>query len=326
MKRILTLILSVLFAFGLTSCSKPIEGNFTFVAPDGAPALAIAKFINDDENFGTEANFEYSVVSSGAINNAIVSSASDFVVMPLNSATKLYKNKEEDYVMYVMAAVLTHGNFYIMSKADIDDVQDLIGRVVFVPNPGKVPDWTFQAALKGLNIDYQESDQPVSGKVAIKYFNSPQEFNALLIQNPENVGLVPEPAVSVLKGKGVSAVLDLQQMFDAEKSAYPQAVLMVKKSVAEKHPELITKIGNAFSTNVEWVKSNPTLAVNAVKAKFETTSLNPDVINSATVDGCKIFWQSATNAKLEVNAYIQRITQIDQISASIVGDDFFFKG
>jgi hypothetical protein len=101
---------------------------------------------------------------------------------------------------------------------------------------------------------------------------------------------------------------------------------MVKKSVAEKHPELITKIGNAFSTNVEWVKSNPTLAVNAVKAKFETTSLNPDVINSATVDGCKIFWQSATNAKLEINAYIQRITQIDQVSASIVGDDFFFKG
>ena len=324
MKRILTLILSVLFAFGLTSCSKPIEGDFTFVAPDGAPALAIAKFINDDENFGTEANFEYSVVSSTAINNAILGSASDFVVMPLNSATKLYKNNgKEDYVM---AAVLTHGNFYIMSKADIDDVQDLIGRVVFVPNPGKVPDWTFQAALKGLNVEYVKNDQPVSGKVAIKYFNSPQDFNALLIQNPENVGLVPEPAVSVLKGKGVSAVLDLQQMFDAEKSAYPQAVLMVKKSVAEKHPELITKIGNAFSTNVEWVKSNPSSAVNAVKAKFETTTLNPDVINSATVDGCKIFWQSATDAKTEVNAYIQRITQIDQVSASIVGDDFFFKG
>ncbi len=324
MKRILTLILSVLFVFGLTSCSKHIEGDFTFVAPDGAPALAIAKLVNDDENFGTEANFEYSVVSSNSINNAIISSASDFVVMPLNAATKLYKNNGK--ADYVMAAVLTHGNFYIMSKANIEDVQDLIGRVVFVPNRGKVPDWTFQASLKGLNIEYVESDQPVSGKVAIKYFNTPQEFNALLIQNPENVGLVPEPAVSVLKSKGVSAVLDLQQMFDGERKAYPQAVLMVKKSVVEKYPELITKIGNAFSANVEWVKNNPTLAVNAIKGKFETTTLNPDTINGATVDGCKILWQSATEAKSQVNAYIQRIIQVDPVSAVAVGDDFFFKG
>ena len=327
MKKLFSLIVALLTLIGivvLPACAPKVEGVFNVVAPDGAPALAIAKFISDDENFDTDATFNYSVVSSTAINNAIVGDGAEFVVMPINAATKLYTNNgKEDYVM---AAVLTHGNFYVMSKANIVSVNDLIGRVVFVPNPGKVPDWTFKAALSGLGIEYVDSDQAVSGKVAIKYFNTPQEFNAMLIQNPEAVGLVPEPAVSVLKGKGVNAVLDLQEMYDSVGKAYPQAVLMVKKSVVEKYPSLINKMKNKFSDNVLWVKNNPISAVQAVKGKFDATTLNPDTITSNTVDGCKIYWQTASDAKIQVNEYIRRITEINSAAANTVTDQFFFKG
>lgn len=327
MKRLLTILLGLITSLGCLfacACAPKIEGTFSVVAPDGAPALAIAKFINDGEDFDTDATFNYSVVSSTAINGAIVNSAADFVVMPVNAATKLYTNNgKEDYYM---AAVLTHGNFYVMSKSDIDTPQDLIGRVVFVPNRGKVPDWTFKAALKGLGIEYVDSDQPVSGKVAIKYFESPAQFNPQLIANPQAVGLVPEPAVSVLKGKGVNVVLDLQVMFDQENAAYPQAVLMVKKSVADKYPNLIEKMAAKFNDNVTWVKTNPSAAVQAVKGKFETSTLNAETITTATIDGCKISWQSAKDAKAQVNAYIERIREVNPAAASVVTDQFFYQG
>ncbi len=324
MKKFLAFILGFVIAvvFSISACKgREIEGSFTFVVPDGAPALSIAKFINDDENFGTKATFSYSVVSSAEINKAITVDKADLVVMPLNAATKLY-NADNDN-LYKMAAVVTHGNFYVMSKTSISSVNDLIGRVVFVPNPGKVPDWTFKSALSVNGVEYVVSDEAVNGKVAIKYYNTPQEFNALLIQNSSAFGLVPEPAVSVLKSKGVNAVLDLQEVFDSQNKAYPQAVLMVKVSVCEEFPSLIEKIENAFNSNVEWVKQNPANAVNAIKNKFAESTLNASVISSETVEGCKIYYEKASVAKNVVNTYIERIRAIDEVSANLVGNDFY---
>ena len=233
MKKLIALIISILTLsvsiFSLSACTRKIEGDYTFVAPDGAPALAIAKFINDNEDFGTDATFDYKIVSSTAINTAITVDKADLVIVPLNAATKIY-NADKDNP-YQLISVVTHGNFYLMSKTNLSSANDLIGKVVFVPNPGKVPDWTFKCALSSLGLEFVVSDTAVNGKVAIKYYNTPQEFNALLIQNATAIGLVPEPAVSVLKGKGVSVQLDLQEMYDAENKAYPQAVLLAKKSL-----------------------------------------------------------------------------------------------
>lgn len=326
MKRLLALILAslslCLSIFALSGCEKKIEGDFTFVAPDGAPALSIAKFIHDEENFGTDATFNYKVVSSTEINNAILKDKSDLIILPLNAATKLY-NAVED-CNYQMISVVTHGNFYVMSKTALLSPSDLVGKVVFVPNPGKVPDWTFKVALKNNDLEYVVSDVPVENKVAIKYYNTPAEFNALLIQNASAVGLVPEPAVSVLKGKGVSVQLDLQKMYDPEKQAYPQAVLLARKDLVSEYPSLVQRIENAFPLNVSWVKENPQSAVNAVKGKFDATTLNANVINSSTIDGCKIFWQSAKDAKSDVSGYIQNIRSIDQTSSNLVNEGFFF--
>ena len=325
MKKLFAVLISILSLssiFSLSACGKKIEGDYTFVAPDGAPALAIAKFIADNEDFGTDATFNYSVVSSTGINASLTVDKADLIIMPLNAATKLYNADSEN--PYQMISVVTHGNFYVMSKTTLSSANDLLGKVIFVPNPGKVPDWTFKCALQGLNLEFVVSNTPVNGKVAIQYFNTPQDFNALLIQNPSAIGLVPEPAVSVLKSKGVSVQLDLQQMYDADLMAYPQAVLLAKKSLIDKYPSLVKKIGDAFPVNVNWVKDNPALAVNAIKGKFSTTTLNPDVITSDTVDGCKIYWQKASDAKAEVQNYINKLREIDVASANAVTDDFFF--
>ena len=46
-----------------------------------------------------------------------------------------------------MVAVITHGNFYIISTEEII-VNDLKGKQIAVPMKGAVPDWTLQMTLK----------------------------------------------------------------------------------------------------------------------------------------------------------------------------------
>lgn len=129
--------------------------NFTFYAPDGAPALSIAKFISDGENFVEGASFDYRVVVADNIakymNGAL--GKADFIVLPVNAASKLYKTQK-----YTMVSVLTHGNLYIMAKVKDGNTQisldDLNGKKIGVIGQGLVPDLTLKTVLSKNTFEY----------------------------------------------------------------------------------------------------------------------------------------------------------------------------
>ena len=135
--------------------SKEVESSgkeeFFFVVPDGAPALAVAKFMNDNEDFTTGLPFNYSVVAANNIGSFMQQGKADIMIMPINAASKLYKANASD--PYQMVAIITHGNLYIVSDEEIT-LADLSEREVAVIGQGLVPDLTFKAVLKkhGMNF------------------------------------------------------------------------------------------------------------------------------------------------------------------------------
>ena len=123
--------------------------KLTVCVPDGAPALAIAKLISDNNALGTGKTVEYKVVSADKIGAFITQGKADIIIMPVNAASKTYKKYAAD--TYKMAAVVTHGNLYIMSNEKLK-VEDLNGKTVGVIGQGNVPDLTFRAIMKAENI------------------------------------------------------------------------------------------------------------------------------------------------------------------------------
>lgn len=329
----LTLILSIT-AICVGGCGADKGGNdgtLSFYAPDGAPALAIAKFINDGENFGLDANVEYEVVSSGKIGGVMAKGDGDFIVMPVNLASKLYKGNEKS--AYVMTAVITHGNLYLMSSDGIETLEQLKGKVVGVIGQGLVPDLTFRAVLSDNNLagDIVEGDTPSAGKITLRYFSRADELIPMLKQGKLTVGLLPEPAATNLTKVSTDkkwTSVDLQALYDAQTKAYPQAVLMVKKSLYDANKSKINGMKTFFDQNIQWIKQNVSDAVNAVNGKLEaglTPSLNQNNITEKVIDNCKIYYQSATDAKSSVENYIDKIIALNPQSASVVGQDFFAK-
>lgn len=336
MKKFLTLFIAALTAmtsvfFG--ACSKDGSVTVSVYAPDGAPALAIAKFINDNETFGTARNFEYNVVKESEINNAVLMNKADIVILPLNAATKIYKQSEANTTLadYALGAVITHGNFYLMSKTELSSASDLVGKVVYAPTENKVPDLTLRSALKQAGIEYEttsDGTQAVSGKVVVsfKFAGNVPSINATLISTEAAVGLIPEPAASNLKAQTSGAVdfrLSLQEMYDGETQSYPQAVLMIKRGTAETNAELIGKISAAFDGAVTWAKQNVSDAVAAVKSVYAASTLNEKTLTESAIENCKIYWEGSAAAKNSVNAYIQNIRKIDENAVNVVTDDFF---
>ncbi len=327
MKKFWALILSMIFAvacLSFTACGKEESKEYSFVAPDGAPALAIAKFISDKENFGLNASVNYSVTNADNIGLALSKNTGDFVIAPVNLASKLYDAGNESYKM---VSVITHGNLYILSKTQIS-VQDLKGKVIGAIGKGAVPGLTLSAVLEKNGLEYVESDVPVSDKVAVRYFSQASDLIPQLKTGKLEIGLLPEPAATNLTkmASDFAYRLDVQELYDAETKAYPQAVLMVKTSILNENSNLVETLKNKFDLNVEWVKNNTESAVNAVNGALVegiTASLKATAINEGVVDNCKIYWQSSLDAVTSVTNYINDLIALNSASAKAVTVNFF---
>lgn len=134
------------------------EGKVKVYAPDGAPALGLAKLMAEDISFGEKVEMQYSIVDASLIQTFVAGAnpAADICVLPVNLAVKLLGTGER----YKLLGTLTHGNLYLLSKDGTkitsENLSDLKGKTVGVINLAAVPGLTFKLILKNNGIDYAE--------------------------------------------------------------------------------------------------------------------------------------------------------------------------
>ncbi len=166
----------------------------------------------------------------------------------------------------------------------------------------------------------------------VKYIDANSVMNSL-IDDSLDFGLLPEPAATKLedvKGEGYDWYrLDVQELYNSETKAYPQAVLMVKNSVLEDFPSVVSSLKAEMINATTYAKSNTDSVVNAISEKYSSTSLKPaQHLTGDTIDNCKIYWEDATSAKNSVNAYLNDILSssvgLGITVANKVEDSFFY--
>ena len=298
MKRIIVAILLVattlisVCAFG--ACVNEDDG-YTLVAPDGAPALALAGIENTVKTQTDTYNIKKSVVSSGVISTEAVKS--DIAIVPANLAANLY-NKGNDIRLL---AVVTNGNLFVLSNSDeqVSDLSALVGKMVYSIGQGSVPDMIFQSLLKNAGITYAQGEKATEGKVTIKYMTDGSEVMsqmALAKKDGENVfGVLAEPAVTnAINKQGFKEVFNLQK---------------------------------AFSDNALWVAENPSEAVENIKTVYAQTSLSTS-ITADVVRRCNVKTIAMPDGKAY---YEQMLDAVMQINANAIGgklpaQEFYFAG
>lgn len=182
--------------------------------PDGAPALGFAKLMHDDNKLG-KTNLTYTVVDANTIGSYVQKETATMAVLPVNAASKLCGTGEK----YKMAAVLTHGNLFVIGKTEAATLDDLKGKVVAVVNRENVPGLTFKALLKKNNIGYVDGnagDKATNGKVTLVGIDGTGV--AAAVKTYDQV-VAPEPAVSnVTKKTGAKINMNLQTLWNRSES------------------------------------------------------------------------------------------------------------
>ena len=124
MKKFLaTILLAVILtvaAIGITACNNGSAAVIDVYAPDGAPALALAKLMSEEESFGESVS--YHIVDAGTLASRVTAEDddknADLIIMPVNMASKLLN----DGSRYKMLGTVTHGNLFILANKNTEQL------------------------------------------------------------------------------------------------------------------------------------------------------------------------------------------------------------
>ena len=167
MKKFITVFLCALVpALTLFTACGEKSGAVSVYVPDGAPALAIARLLAEDADFGREVN--YSVVGAEEIKSTVTaadaSKNADICILPVNTASKLLGGGDK----YRMLGVVTHGNLFIAGNSEKENITPdnfkglLEGKKVGVVN---LPAFPGSAFKRNSRISRTWADQSISPPV-----------------------------------------------------------------------------------------------------------------------------------------------------------------
>ena len=292
MKKIFTVLISLFLMSGiLVGCDsnskeeviKTVKVNIG--APDGLPAISIAKLAQEDNQIKEGYDVEYILEStSDALSTDVMKENLDIAIVPSNMASVAY-NKTSNYQI---VGTIGMGSFYLVSSDD--DItglnSSLEGKEVGMIGKGLTPDITVQSLLKEQNVD--------SLAINFNYSNEASDLVSLLATKKLDIGIVPEPVLSglITKNEDLKVICGIndtwKEVFNNE-NGYPQSTLIVKTSFAKENKKFLDGFIKILDENITYTNENPK-EVGELASKFGVNIKAPLLVKAIDRSNLKFIY------------------------------------
>ena len=275
-------------AVGFAACDPKDEtpGALRVAAPEGTPALAIARLKTDNATLAGHA-MTYEVVSPSLIAAEMSGGKADVVIMPVNAGANLIRQGAD----YRLISVAVNGSLFMVGSTDDGgaiEKADIAGSKVACIGQGATPGLVFEYVMRSMGLEIVAADKtPVENQVAVQYVADGPAAKALLENDKVDFAVVGEPAATTFKNAlKLNAELDMQAAWkDATgEETYPQAGLFVRTSLAA-DAEFTSALFDALAASKEWVNSNPSEVGAFMKANlYESAAFPAPSISRCAID------------------------------------------
>ncbi len=275
-------------AVGFAACDPKDEtpGALRVAAPEGTPALAIARLKTDNATLAGHA-MTYEVVSPSLIAAEMSGGKADVVIMPVNAGANLIRQGAD----YRLISVAVNGSLFMVGSTDDGGAierADIAGSKVACIGQGATPGLVFEYVMRFMGLETVAADKtPGENQVAVQYVADGPKAKTLLENDTVDFAVVGEPAATTFKNAmGLNAELDMQAAWkDATgEETYPQAGLFVRTSLAA-DAEFISALFDALAASKEWVNSNPSEVGAFMKANlYESAAFPAPSISRCAID------------------------------------------
>lgn len=275
-------------AVGFAACDPKDEtpGALRVAAPEGTPALAIARLKTDNATLAGHA-MTYEVVSPSLIAAEMSGGKADVVIMPVNAGANLIRQGAD----YRLISVAVNGSLFMVGSTEDGGAigkADIAGSKVACIGQGATPGLVFEYVMRSMELETVAADKtPGENQVAVQYVADGPAAKTLLENDTVDFAVVGEPAATTFKNAlKLNAELDMQAAWmDATgEETYPQAGLFVRTSLAA-DAEFISALFDALAASKEWVNSNPSEVGAFMKANlYESAAFPAPSISRCAID------------------------------------------
>lgn len=303
MKKILTLLLIMIFGMTLVGCNQNSE-PLTIIVPNGAPALSQI-FVQDNDNYVVDVvNGEDPLIA------ALGSGSHDFVFSATNTAAKLYQSG----IDYKFLAAITFGNLFLVSmQEEAFTVASLEGKDIVLFGQNATPDIILKYILQEAGVT-----------ATLTYVDSVASANAMFIADDSKIIMSAEPLLSVL-GLNIQGykTLDLQQAYKdiTGEDSYPQAGVFGNTDLTDRQ---INRFLDDLEESV--TKVNGDIDVAVAKA-LELEYPFPEAVLRASIPNSNIGFVPAWDVKVDLENYFNIILDLNGtlIGDALPDDDFYYR-
>lgn len=306
---------NLLILFILLSLSVFAE-TIKVVTPDGLPALSLVNMMDTKKIDNIQLNYKVEKMSDALIVD-MLKREGDIAIVPSNFSAQLYNKK----LGYKILGTIGWGSFYVVSRDNINSLEELKGKEVYTFGKGLTPDLIFQSILekKGIN----------KNSIKINYLSSGNEVASLYLGKKVDTIVIPEPMLSKVLSKSPTSTI-VANLNDEWKNitnsdlGYPQSTLVIKEEIYETNPKFVKEFINKLTESISKLYKNSGEIVENVKRN--SLSIDTSVLNKV-LTRANIFYTPIIDCKEEYNNYfkILELTNKKVIGGKLPDEDIFAK-
>lgn len=279
----------------------------------GPTSIGLAAMMEADEGIFTVA------ATADEIAPRLLQDELDIILVPANLAATLYQ--KTDGAIRVLN-VNTLGVLYAVTAAgNVSSVEDLRGRAVYLTGKGTVPEYTVRALLDAAGIGPDEID--------LQFRSEPSEVAALIAQEPESVGILPQPyaTAATIKDESLKAVIDLSEAWDqvtgGEKGSIVTGVTIAKASTLEARPEAVAEFLSRHAASTETALADPS----AIAAEVVSLGIiDNEQVALKAIPLCNVVCYTGEEMREALSGYLDALFAIEpsSIGGAMPGEDFYY--
>ncbi len=327
MKKIISILLTLLLLFGLTACADAQNESSTpeNTAPvkctvygiSGPTGIGLVNLMENSANGETKLDYD---IKLAADNQEIIAKVSnkeaDIAAVATNVASTLYNKTNGDITVL---AVNTEGVLAVVAKGDtIKSLKDLKGKTVYTTGQGANPEYIITHCLK-------ENGLTVGTDVNLQFVAQPQELVAKATMENQIV-IAPQPVATMITVKDTAAKIVIDMNDEWKKVSDTDLVMgcvIANNDFIKANPEAVKTFLKEYKASIEKVNSDIDNAA-ALCEKYGIVSPAPAA--KKAIPYCHIVFQSGKTLKTNLSAYLEFLfsSNPQSIGGKLPNDAFYY--
>lgn len=243
----------------------------------------------------------------------------DIILVPANVAAVLYQ-KTNGGVEVI--DINTLGVLYMVTgTAELNSIADLKGKTVYLTGKGTTPEASLRYLLDACGLEEKD--------VSLEFKSEAAEVAAVLAENPDAIGLLPQPFVTAacMQNENLKVALDMNEEWlrvqGEAGNGMVTGVTVARKDFIAENPEAVAAFLEEHEASAAAVNEDP--AAGAVLA-VEAGIVAKEPIAQKAIPQCNIVCITGEEMKKALSGYLQ---VLHDFNAELVGgkapeEDFYY--